>query len=95
MRGAPVHGGPPPAFGENRSDFGATGNLLTQIRAIQTYAALAQQPSTCGTTALRRDLIHELRDLYTRPYWTEPGRSYAALVELRREARALAWVVAA
>lgn len=94
MRGAPVHGGPPPAFGENRSDFGATGHLLTQTRDPDLCSS-RPAASTCGTTALRRDLIHELRDLYTRPYWTEPGRSYAALVELRREARALAWVVAA
>ncbi|MFI1060355.1 hypothetical protein ACH4TC_00500 [Streptomyces spororaveus] len=69
--------------------------LLAQIRVVQTYAALAQQPSTCGTTSLRCQLIQGLRDLHAHPYWTEPGRSYAALVELRREARALAWVVAA
>lgn len=69
--------------------------LQTQIRVIQAYAALAQERSTRGTTALRHQLIRELRDLYAHPYWTEPGHSYAALVELRREARALAWVAAA
>lgn len=69
--------------------------LQTQIHVIQVYAALAQERSTRRTTALRRRLVHELRDLYAHPYWTEPGHSHAALVELRRQARALAWAVAA
>lgn len=69
--------------------------LAVQIHVIRTYAALAQQPPICGSTALRHELVQALRDLYAHPYWTEPGHSYAALVELRREARALAWVVAA
>ncbi|MFD7624850.1 hypothetical protein ACFV7Q_02185 [Streptomyces sp. NPDC059851] len=68
--------------------------LLTQIRVIQTYAALARQHRG-GSTRLRRALIHELRLLYAHPYWTDTAHSYADLVELRRLARARAWVEAA
>ncbi|MFJ6934322.1 hypothetical protein [Streptomyces sp. NPDC101132] len=69
--------------------------LLTQIHVIRTYAALAALPPTAGATALRRRLIQELRCLYAHPYWSEPGHSSASLVELRRQARRLAWTVAA
>ncbi|MEU2393826.1 hypothetical protein [Streptomyces sp. NPDC007369] len=68
--------------------------LHTQIRVIQTYAALARQPER-GSTGLRRTLIHELRLLYAHPYWADATHSYADLVELRRLARARAWVEAA
>ncbi|WKV74188.1 hypothetical protein AW27_023385 [Streptomyces sp. PCS3-D2] len=68
--------------------------LLTQVRVIQTYAALA---GLCGgrTTDLRHRLLADLRDLYAHPYWAEPGHSHADLVELRRAARARAWAKAA
>ncbi|NXY93349.1 hypothetical protein HYE82_02760 [Streptomyces sp. BR123] len=68
--------------------------LLTQIRVIRAYATLARQPRG-GTAPLRRALIHELRLLYAHPYWTDAAHSYADLVELRRLARARAWVEAA
>ncbi|MEU5806185.1 MULTISPECIES: hypothetical protein [unclassified Streptomyces] len=70
--------------------------LLTQVRVIQTYAALARQPGA-GTTRMRRALILELRLLYSHPYWTDAAHSYADLVELRRLARihARAWAEAA
>ncbi|MFD4867850.1 hypothetical protein [Streptomyces sp. NPDC058412] len=68
--------------------------LLTQVRVIRTYAALAR-PYGGHITDLRHQLIADLRDFYAHPYWTEPGRSYADLVELRRTARARAWVEAA
>ncbi|MFE5719010.1 hypothetical protein [Streptomyces erythrochromogenes] len=68
--------------------------LLIQVRVIQTYAALAR-PHGRHTTDLRHQLISDLRDLYAHAYWTQPGHSYADLVELRRTARARAWVEAA
>ncbi|MFD4913062.1 hypothetical protein ACFWNR_07545 [Streptomyces virginiae] len=68
--------------------------LLTQVRVIRTYATLARS-SGGHTTDLRHQLIADLPDLYAHPYWAEPGHSYADLVELRRTARARAWVEAA
>lgn len=68
--------------------------LLTQVRVIQTYAALAS-PSGGRTTDLRHQLLADLRDLYAHPYWGQPGHSHADLVELRRAARAHAWATAA
>lgn len=53
---------------------------------IHTYTALSQHPHG-GSTPLRRTLIYELRTLYTHPYWSRPGSSYADLVELRHRAR--------
>uniref|UniRef100_A0AAU2K0G4 Uncharacterized protein n=1 Tax=Streptomyces sp. NBC_00049 TaxID=2903617 RepID=A0AAU2K0G4_9ACTN len=68
--------------------------LLTQVRVIQAYAALAR-PFDGHTAPLRRRLLEDLRLLYAHPYWAEPGHSYADLVELRRAARTRAWVEAA
>ncbi|MEU7555941.1 hypothetical protein AB0B01_27035 [Streptomyces sp. NPDC044571] len=68
--------------------------LLTQVQVIRTYTALAQ-PRGGHTTDLRHQLIEGLRRLYAHPYWTEPGHSYADLVDLRRAARDYAWVEAA
>ncbi|MFD6967756.1 hypothetical protein [Streptomyces sp. NPDC059979] len=69
--------------------------LLTQVRVIRTYAALAR-PLGGHTAELRHQLIEDLRRLYAHPYWAEPGHSYADLVELRRAARArAAWAEAA
>jgi hypothetical protein len=63
--------------------------LLTQIRVLQAYAALAR-PHIDHTANLRYELIENLRLLYAHPYWTQPGHSHADLVELRRAARARA-----
>ncbi len=60
--------------------------ILAQARVIHTYTALSQHPHG-GSTPLRRTLIYELRTLYTHPYWSRPGSSYADLVELRHRAR--------
>ncbi|MCB5166510.1 hypothetical protein LG634_16895 [Streptomyces bambusae] len=68
--------------------------VLTQLRVLLAYEALAR-PSRTGCTTLRRALIRELRALYSHPYWTDGLHSYADLVELRREARARVWVEAA
>ncbi|MGW6979897.1 hypothetical protein ACWGE1_10675 [Streptomyces sp. NPDC054932] len=68
--------------------------LRTQVRVIQTYAALAHSPDG-RTTHLRHQLLEDLRKLYAHPYWVQPGHSYADLVELRRAARTRAWVEAA
>lgn len=57
---------------------------------IQTYAALAS-PSAGHSTDLRHQLLANLRGLYAHPYWGQPGRPHADLVELRRQARAHLW----
>lgn len=68
--------------------------LMTHARVIRTYAALAR-PHGDHTAELRHQLIEDLRRLYAHSYWAEPGHSYADLVELRRRARARAWMEAA
>ncbi|KIF01850.1 hypothetical protein PL81_33285 [Streptomyces sp. RSD-27] len=70
---------------------------LVELQAawLSTYAALARRPAHAGTTALRRRLIGLSCRIAAHPYWTVPGRSRAALVELRRQARARRWTEAA
>lgn len=69
--------------------------LALQAGWLATYDVLAQTPAGAGTTVLRRRLIGLSCQLYTHPYWAEPGRSRAACAELRRQARARGWATAA
>ncbi|WP_445270657.1 hypothetical protein [Streptomyces sp. DSM 41634] len=69
--------------------------LDLQAAWLRTYADLARQPAQAGTTALRRRLISLSCRIEAHPFWAVPGRSRAAQVELRRRARARAWVAAA
>ncbi|MFE2699073.1 hypothetical protein ACFXKI_49555 [Streptomyces mirabilis] len=55
-----------------------------------TYAVLAV-PHPVHTTALRRRLQTPSGRLLFHPYWSGPGRTPAARVELRRQARAVGW----
>ncbi|MGW6941352.1 hypothetical protein ACWGF3_20465 [Streptomyces xanthophaeus] len=66
-----------------------------QAAWLRTYTDLARQPAHASTTKLRRQLIALSCDIAAHPFWTIPGRSPAAQVELRRRARACAWVTAA
>jgi hypothetical protein len=60
--------------------------MQTQRDWNRTYEALAQRPPQ--TTALRRRLQELSSRLASHPYWhTQAGRSPAAKVELRRQAR--------
>ncbi|MFF4580048.1 hypothetical protein [Streptomyces sp. NPDC001389] len=70
---------------------------LVELQAawLTTYAALAGRPAHAGSTTLRRRLIALSCRIATHPYWTVPGRSPAARVELRRQARARRWTEAA
>ncbi|MEW1636065.1 hypothetical protein AB0469_18555 [Streptomyces sp. NPDC093801] len=70
---------------------------LVELQAawLATYAALARRPARAGTAAQRRRLISLSCRIAAHPYWTAPGRSRAALVELRRQARARRWAEAA
>ncbi|MFE1416719.1 hypothetical protein ACFW6F_38880 [Streptomyces sp. NPDC058746] len=71
-------------------------NLLDlQAAWLRTYADLADLPAHAGTTALRRRLIALSCSIAAHPYWTVPGRSPAARVELRRRAHTSTWVTAA
>ncbi|MFB7462623.1 hypothetical protein ACFCZ1_03765 [Streptomyces sp. NPDC056224] len=71
-------------------------DLLTlQAAWIRTYSDLARLPSQAGSTVLRRRLITLSCRIAAHPFWEAPGRSPAARVELRRQARARAWVTAA
>ncbi|MER5899594.1 hypothetical protein ABT150_05630 [Streptomyces mirabilis] len=55
-----------------------------------TYAVLAV-PHPVHTTALRGRLQTLSGRLLFHPYWSGPGRTPAARVELRRQARAVGW----
>ncbi|SFH00637.1 hypothetical protein SAMN02787118_13743 [Streptomyces mirabilis] len=55
-----------------------------------TYAVLAV-PHPVHSTALRRRLQTLSGRLLFHPYWSGPGRTPAARVELRRQARAVRW----
>ncbi|MFF4105425.1 hypothetical protein [Streptomyces sp. NPDC001903] len=66
-----------------------------QAAWLRTYTDLARQPVQASTTTLRRRLITLSCSIAAHPFWTVPGRSPAAWVELRRRARARAWVTAA
>ncbi|MFD9286340.1 hypothetical protein ACFWD7_56165 [Streptomyces mirabilis] len=55
-----------------------------------TYAVLAV-PHPVHITALRRRLQTLSGRLLFHPYWSGPGRTPAARVELRRQARAVGW----
>lgn len=55
-----------------------------------TYAVLAV-PHPVHNTALRRRLQTLSGRLLFHPYWSGPGRTPAARVELRRQARAVGW----
>ncbi|OEJ21070.1 hypothetical protein [Streptomyces subrutilus] len=61
--------------------------LQLELDVMRTYEHLAQQPRP-DTAALRRRLIAVSWALAAHPYWAEPGRSPAARVALRRQARA-------
>lgn len=63
---------------------------LIELQAAwqHTYAALAVSHPV-HTTALRRRLQTLSGQLLFHPYWSGPGRTPAARVELRRQARAL------
>ncbi|MER6314409.1 hypothetical protein ABT237_11645 [Streptomyces sp. NPDC001581] len=69
--------------------------LNLQAAWLRTYTDLARQPARAGTTTLRRRLISLSCRIEAHPFWAVPGRSRAARVELRRRARARAWVTAA
>ncbi|MEV7729565.1 hypothetical protein AB0P15_33335 [Streptomyces sp. NPDC087917] len=69
--------------------------MALQTSWLETYDALAASPLSVGTTTLRRRLITLSRLIHSHPYWTAPGHSRAAGAELRRRARARAWVRAA
>ncbi|MFE9629484.1 hypothetical protein [Streptomyces sp. NPDC006463] len=69
--------------------------ISLQTAWIRTYTDLARLPAQAGTTALRRRLITLSCRIAAHPFWTAPGRSAAARVELRRQARTRAWVTAA
>ncbi|MEU9087355.1 hypothetical protein [Streptomyces sp. NPDC048357] len=69
--------------------------LDLQAAWLRTYADLARRPARAGTTTLRRRLITLSCRIEGHPLWAVPGRSPAARVELRRRARARAWVTAA
>jgi hypothetical protein len=62
---------------------------------IRTYEELARRSRVASTTALRRRLILLSCRLAGHPFWTEAGRSPAAGVELRHDARARGWREAA
>ncbi|MET9323704.1 hypothetical protein ABZX75_26510 [Streptomyces sp. NPDC003038] len=68
-------------------------NLQTEW--IRTYTDLARQPAQVSTTTLRRRLITLSCHIAAHPFWTAPGRSAAARVELCRRARAHTWMTAA
>ncbi|MGO4459408.1 hypothetical protein AB4039_19235 [Streptomyces sp. M-16] len=71
-------------------------SLLALERAwLQIYENMARQPPGAGTTVHWRRLLDLDRAIWTHPYWARPGRSQAAQVELRRQARAWRWVEAA
>ncbi|MEU2834913.1 hypothetical protein ABZ667_40830 [Streptomyces lavendulae] len=71
-------------------------NLLALETAWQqTYEDMARQPPGTGTTTHRRRLLNLDRAISAHPFWAQPGRSPAARVELRLQARALRWVEAA
>ncbi|MFF3621029.1 hypothetical protein [Streptomyces sp. NPDC002467] len=69
--------------------------LDLQAAWLRTYADLARQPAHTGTTTLRRRLITLSCTIAAHPFWTVPGRSTAARVELRRRARSRIWATAA
>ncbi|MFJ3728739.1 hypothetical protein ACIPYQ_40095 [Streptomyces sp. NPDC090045] len=69
--------------------------LDLQAAWLRTYTDLARQLVRAGTTTLRRPLITLSCRIEAHPFWAIPGRSRAARVELRRRARARAWVTAA
>ncbi|MEU5069598.1 hypothetical protein AB0G95_36820 [Streptomyces virginiae] len=69
--------------------------LDLQATWLRTYADLARLPPQASTAALRRRLITLSCRIASHPFWAVPGRSPAVQVELRRRARARAWVTAA
>lgn len=69
--------------------------LDLQAAWLRTYADLARLPARAGTAVLRRRLIGLSCRIAAHSFWAAPGRSPAARVELRRQARARAWVPAA
>ncbi|MFF3726851.1 hypothetical protein ACFYYM_31295 [Streptomyces erythrochromogenes] len=69
--------------------------LDLQAAWLRTYADLARLSTQASTAALRRRLINLSCCIAAHPFWAVPGRSPAAQVELRRRARARAWVTAA
>ncbi|MFE5768571.1 hypothetical protein ACFQ7O_09435 [Streptomyces sp. NPDC056485] len=62
---------------------------------LRTYRSLAARPAAVGTTPLRRRLIALSCAISTHPYWSRPARTAGGPAELRRAARARAWVRAA
>jgi hypothetical protein len=66
---------------------------LVQMQSdwIRTYEELARRSPVASNTALRRRLILLSCRLASHPFWTEAGRSPAALAELRHHARASGW----
>lgn len=69
--------------------------LVLQEAWLRTYEAMAATPADTGTTTDRRRLIRLGRAIEAHPFWAVPGRSTAARVELRRQARAGRWARAA
>ncbi|MFF3728609.1 hypothetical protein ACFYYM_40405 [Streptomyces erythrochromogenes] len=56
---------------------------------------MARLPAQASTAALRRRLITLSCCIASHAFWAVPGRSPAVQVELRRRARARAWVTEA
>ncbi|WP_405496297.1 hypothetical protein [Streptomyces sp. NBC_00096] len=69
--------------------------LALQTAWLCTYEAMAVTPAGMGTSLHRRRLIQLSCDIAAHPFWTMPGRSTAARVELLRQARADRWARAA
>ncbi|MFD9410172.1 hypothetical protein ACFWBN_24615 [Streptomyces sp. NPDC059989] len=69
--------------------------ISLQTAWLRTYADLARQPAQASTAALRRRLITLSCRLAAHPFWSVPGCSSAARVELLRRARARTWATAA
>ncbi|MER5758908.1 hypothetical protein [Streptomyces sp. NPDC002082] len=69
--------------------------LALQSAWLRTYEAMAGMPVGKGTSLHRRQLIRLSCAIEAHPFWATGGRSMAARVELRRQARADRWARAA